>query len=101
MPRTVRLDTLRKCRFAGDVEILGVPTRTYHLGGCRIFKSHEPQGWHLSISHPSRYPSFDEIAEARYQLLPDDVTMAMIFPPRGEYVNLHENCFHLFEIEGE
>jgi hypothetical protein len=31
--------------------------------------------------------------------LPDDVTMAMLLPPSGEYVNIDEKCFHLYEIE--
>ena len=56
--------------------------------------------WHLSISHPTRYPKWDEIKEARYKFLPDEVTMAQILPPRGEYVNVHPNCFHLHEIDG-
>lgn len=63
--------------------------------------------WHLSISHrtnearprPGRYPEWDEIAEARYQFIPDEVTVAMLLPPRSEYVNLHETCFHLWEIK--
>lgn len=55
--------------------------------------------WHISIAHPDRYPTWDEIADVRYKLIPDDVTMAMLLPPPGEYVNLHEHCFHLWEIE--
>ena len=54
--------------------------------------------WHLSISHPNRHPIWEEIAEARYDLLPDNVTMAMVLPPRGEYVNVHKHCFHLHEL---
>lgn len=58
----------------------------------------ETQRWHLSISHPMRYPKWDEIAAARYDLVPDHLTMAMLLPPRDEYVNLHKNCFHLHEL---
>jgi hypothetical protein len=54
--------------------------------------------WHLSISCKSRYPTWDEIHDARYALLPNDITVAMILPPKEEYVNLHPNCFHLHEI---
>lgn len=81
----------------------------YYLGECAVFVAIDPskergvlrQRWHLSISHPSRYPSWDEIKEARYRLTPDQITMAMILPPTAEYVNLHPNCFHLHEIDGE
>ena len=54
--------------------------------------------WHLSISARTRYPSWDEIRDARYALIPDECTMAMMLPPKREYVNLHPNCFHLHEI---
>lgn len=65
---------------------------------CQVLVSREkPHGWHLSISHPWRNPTWDEIASARYQLVPDDVSMAMILPPSAQYVNLHEKCFHLFQ----
>lgn len=55
--------------------------------------------WHLSVAHRRRYPTWDEIADARYELVPEDVTMALILPPPDEYVNLNEHCFHLWQIE--
>ena len=76
----------------------------YSMGSCRIFVGQEPLGpagelsWHLSISHPSRYPDWDEIKAARYALVPDKVTMAMLLPPKEKYVNVHPRCFHLWEI---
>jgi len=57
--------------------------------------------WHLSISHPHRYPDWSEIHAARYQLVPDEVTMAMILPPKASYINVHPNCFHLHELTGQ
>ena len=75
--------------------------KAYAFGECRIFVGKEPPGWHMSISHPSRYPTWDEIRDARYELVPDGVTMAMLLPPRSQYVNVHSFCFHLHEIEGE
>jgi len=55
--------------------------------------------WHLSVSHKNRYPSYDEIADVRYALIPDDVTMAMLLPPQGQYVNLHDWCLHCWQID--
>lgn len=60
---------------------------------------------HLSISHrtntkpprPGRYPRWDEIADARYKLLPDDVHFAMVLPPPDSYVAHHDTTFHLHE----
>ena len=96
--------------MSGYIEIpcpdLGIPCisrNAYAKGGCRIiiarevYNSHELR-WHMSISRNDRYPSWDEIRDARYALLPDDVTIAMLLPPKAEYVDLHPNCFHLHEI---
>lgn len=60
---------------------------------------------HLSISHrtngkkpkPGRYPTWDEIADARYKLLPLDVHFAMVLPPPDTYVAHHDTTFHLHE----
>lgn len=60
---------------------------------------HELLLWHMSISHPERYPTWDEIADARYELTPTDVTMAMILPVPDLYLNLHPYCFHLWQID--
>lgn len=73
--------------------------KAYGLGECTIFVARELGLFHLSISHPIRYPTWDEIHDARYQLLPDSICVAMLLPPKEEYVNLHSNCFHLWEIE--
>ena len=84
----------------------GVPNiynKAYAKGELRIwitrdlYKGNELR-WHLSISCRDRYPVWDEIRDARYALIPDDCTMAMMLPPKREYVNVHKNCFHLHEI---
>jgi hypothetical protein len=76
--------------------------KAYRWGSCTVFVRQEPKiGWHLSISQPYRYPTWQEIKAARYDLLPHDVTMAMILPPTDEYVNVHPNCFHLHQIPNE
>jgi hypothetical protein len=72
-------------------------------GQLRSLVAEEPQGWHLSISFinhrgdPSRYPTWDEISHARYELLPDGIDVVMHLPPAGEYVAVHETTFHLHE----
>lgn len=78
-------------------------------GTLYVFVSREPLGaagaleWHLSISHRDhrggfrRYPSWDEIAHARYELLPPDLTFVMYLPPAEEYVAVHPTTFHLHE----
>jgi hypothetical protein len=113
---------MRKTRFAVDaspplngwrdcgehtltVDELVCPVRLYMKGGCKVLVSREDTGhgpkWHLSISRAERYPGWDEIKDARYSLLPHELTFAMLLPPPDEYVNTHPNCFHLHEIPGE
>lgn len=52
----------------------------------------------MKIIEAKRLPSYEEIKHARYELIPNEVTMAQIFPPKEEFVNVHEYCLHLYEI---
>lgn len=75
-------------------------TRLYSMGQCTIMVSPplDPSwGWHMSISHPTRYPTWDEVAKARYALLPQDVNFEMPLPRTEDYVSIHDNCFHVWE----
>lgn len=95
------------------VEELAVSQRNVNDGHLTAIVAREPIGsdgamqWHLSISHrtnhrpprPGRYPTWDEIADARYLLLPDDRTFVMELPPPAEYVAVHDTTFHLHEKE--
>jgi hypothetical protein len=80
-----------------------IGAKAYQWGYVRVLVERRDNnyGWHLSISRPDHYPSWDEIKTARYDLLPPNITMALIFPPPDEYVNVHPNCFHLHQIPNE
>jgi len=69
--------------------------------GCTIIVGHSARGFHLSISRPDRDPTWQEIRDARYKLIPNNVTMAMLLPPQEEYVNVHPHCFHLWQVQGD
>ena len=62
-----------------------------------IIMSKEKGKWHISLSHKTRYPTWDELKEMKYHFFPD-ISMAIIFPPKEEYVNIDTNCFHLYEL---
>lgn len=81
-------------------------TRSFMKGPCYALVSQENHvgrmRWHLSISCSNRYPGWEEIKDARYALLPVGLTFAQVLPPLTEYLNVHPNCFHLWEIgDGE
>lgn len=68
--------------------------KAYKLGGCTILVgSSEKHGWHMSIAHHKRYPTWQEIVTARYALIPDRAAMAMMLPSQKEYIDLHEFVF--------
>jgi len=61
--------------------------------------SDPPMRWHMSIACPDRYPTWDEMMMARTHILPADLAFAQIFPGSwDEFINLHSNCFHLWEV---
>lgn len=75
------------------------PVRCCRINGwMTCFINIEMGLYHLSLAHPRRYPTWDEIKAVRYALLPDERTFALLFPPMAQYVNLHPNCFHLHEV---
>lgn len=51
---------------------------------------------HISISRADRYPSWDEILEAK-EFIFGDVDCMMIMPKKENYVNVMKNCFHVWQ----
>lgn len=68
----------------------------FNMGRCKIIVSIDAGKWHLSISCEKHSPSYKEMKAARYKYLPNDITVAQLFPPKEEFVNIHEFCHHLF-----
>lgn len=86
----------------------------YSMGDCNVIVAREPEAvdgtylWHLSISAPDRYPTWDEIKTARYLLLPKDICCAMLMPPPEFYVDVqspldgsNSTVFHVWEVHDE
>jgi hypothetical protein len=88
----------------GDhVLVTGDRVRYFMFGECRVFIARERKAngrkrYHLSMSHPTRPPTWDEIREARYRFCPDRITMAMLLPPKAFYVNIAE-VWQLWEVD--
>lgn len=72
--------------------------RVFTSGPLMAIVSLDDGRFHLSVSCKDRYPTWDEIADARYDLLPHDIEAAMILPCPENYVNFHPYTFHLWEI---
>ena len=55
---------------------------------------------HLSISRLDRYPHWDEILKIKEHFF-GDVDAMMVMPKKSDYVNIHRNCFHVWETPTE
>jgi len=73
-------------------------TGMFTYKGKDILINKEMGEWHLSVS-ANHTLGYYELKEIRYKFMPDSMQVAQIFPPRKEFVNLHENCFHLYQIK--
>lgn len=67
-------------------------------GELHAIRTKDDDRWHLSVSHTTRLPSWDELADARYRFIPDRARMASLLPPSAEWVDLHPRTLHLWEI---
>ena len=56
---------------------------------------------HASISHHKRDPFWHEIKAMRQAFFPADIDVMMVLPQAGDYVNVHEHCFHLWQTPQE
>jgi hypothetical protein len=82
----------RSDRTRLKVTRVGSTGERYRVGGADVIQTVKT---HLSISCPDRDPTWEEIAAARYALLPKLKDCVMLLPPDRDYVNVHEHCFHV------
>jgi hypothetical protein len=52
---------------------------------------------HISVSYKARDPTWGDLKLLRQAFFPADVDVIQVLPRAGEYVNVHEHCFHLFQ----
>jgi hypothetical protein len=81
--------------------LLASGTKAYTKGNLQLLYSpmeqHSDGLWkHASISHPQRYPYWDEILDVRYTFFSENDEVMQVLPPKREYVNVAKNCFHLW-----
>jgi hypothetical protein len=69
----------------------------WRMGECWVTRFRDAGGLHLTVSHDSRCPSWDEIKTARYRCLPHEETWALLLPPPAEYVD-HPLRPYVFEL---
>jgi hypothetical protein len=53
--------------------------------------------WHISVSHKSRVPTWEEMVRTAHDLRPG-VVFVIGVPPRSMWMNVHPNVLHLWEV---
>ena len=76
-------------------------TKKYTRGSLIIMVSppYKDQGWHMSISNRSRLPSWIDVRDAWYGLVPgaNEMEGHLVLPRKAEYINLHNFCLHVYQ----
>jgi len=82
-------------RLVGDGHLRAI--RSTDAGKLHLSVSWAPQSERQARRRAWRYPTWDELADARDVLLPAELEFAMILPRSSEYVALHDTTFHLHQ----
>ena len=72
-------------------------------GTCSVVFSNSEQGYeHVSISpkHKYRLPTWDDMCALKEVFWEEEEEVYQIHPKKSEYVNLKENCLHLWKPIG-
>jgi len=51
---------------------------------------------HVSVSHPRRCPTWDEMHKIKQLFWTDEEVVMQLHPPQSCYVNLHPFCLHMW-----
>ncbi|MFB3926754.1 MAG: hypothetical protein ACE14T_11940 [Syntrophales bacterium] len=90
-------DWLRRCPPASEMQNQkGFVT----IDDLHVFYSEDNTPWgflkHASISRSDRYPTWEEILAVKEELF-GDIDCMMVMPKKEDYVNIHNNCFHVWQ----
>lgn len=76
-----------------DGKKLNVISSGERHGGDRF----SPEAWeHVSVSLPNRCPTWREMKFIKDLFWKPDELVLQFHPPKSNYVNVHENCLHLW-----
>lgn len=70
---------------------------------CSVVWSDNEAGWeHVSVAPRHKYniPSWDDMCVLKDVFFDDEEEVYQIHPPKSKYVNISENCLHLWKPKG-
>ena len=57
---------------------------------------------HISVSYPSRVPSWIELMKVKNEFLGEEVEAYQVLPKKSDHINIHKYCLHLWApVDGE
>lgn len=54
---------------------------------------------HLSVSRDNRYPSWEDVLTVKEEFIGEEAEAYQILPKLSEYVNIHNNVFHIWSCQ--
>lgn len=58
--------------------------------------------WHVSLAHPHRNPTWNEIVEVKETFIGPEVPVMHLIPPRSRWLDCGTNTFHLWHrLDGD
>lgn len=72
-------------------------------GTCSVVWSEDENGWeHVSISPKKQFkiPTWNDMCQVKEIFFNDDEEVLQLHPKKSQYVNLQENCLHLWKPKG-
>lgn len=97
LPDTVMLDG-RKLRYESPM----AGGKAYRCAdGMVVIATFDPSPHgvllHVSVSYAYHDPTWNDLKQLRSAFFPDNVDVIQVLPRAGEYVNVHQHCFHLYQ----
>lgn len=74
-------------------------TKVYTWGRCLAIVEHRDR-WHMSVSHPERLPTLDEVLAIRQGALPDDIDVAVLLPSGKQRKKIDEGMMEVLTKVG-
>lgn len=75
-------------------------TQTYTMGKVRILVgNHDQLGYHMTVLHPDRFPTLDEVFKARWELIPAAARMVLHVPSQSVLEGAANTSYQLQELK--
>lgn len=72
--------------------------RVFRMGECQIIFANEMRQWHISVTCEQRYPTWDELRDIGWALVPGKKLYIEVPTQQEPYLNAHPFCLHMWSL---